>query len=766
MESPSRNNGKPDADPTEGENNEDGSSTVGNNRDESSDKDSDEEITITECDDDNRSNSPVIEMSTNPPPTDFPDMTLQQVHEKYLKVGTVFKDRDALRVFLLLISKNYHFAITHSNDTYTDCAQGECRKKKQFKSTTQRIGCPYIVKFKGAELKLNSSGSRRVGDFSKSQPVIITETNYNHTCKPCPAMRMTIAQKSGKFLTYLNSSALFLLANHLEVMPKLNHRVLRTMMHQIFPKSIKWDSWKLTNLRRYVLKRIATFKHTPNVFRDYTLFQKQFPSRTLIEDFPHDCNEERNSEAAAFIWKEMVADNSKDIILHLEKMKHSIEGFDFRFMEDSDKSIIAFVWQTDIMRGNVYRYIENMSLDMRHAESNDLLWPYMSVVLRDEYCKIAIGCEGFCISETLATYKFLLKSMFDMASFASRSDVLIVNADSFLNQKQVVDDLELPNAHFIQDSFFLIYGIFRKNFRKAYNDHKESFDGLLNATTEAAYSSYSSEILDILGNDYQQLSKFRLFLDEKEHHATYIVKTKRGSLGRVSSVPSEQNHSSIQRWQGDGYYANMITCVHDHYLRHIHRISTTRSCIFKDNTILKQHSLILTQQQTAQKEASEIFNLCGYLMFVNELHESVNYTAAQVSDDNQEPSVSIQRSDSNASPRIILESKGFCTDCKTACADVFYFCRHTIVYIAYKNKCNVRQIKLDKKNVSKRYSNVNDIVRIKTLNGKLCVNENILRLFISLTSINNNRCPDIVATRILFTTGSSERQRYLTNALS
>ena len=126
MESPSRNNGKPDADPTEGENNEDGSSTVGNNSDESSDKDNDEE-----SDDDNRSNSPVIETSTNPPPTDFPDMTLQQVHEKYLKVGTVFKDRDALRVFLLLISKNYHFAITHSNDTYTDCAQGKCYKKKK-----------------------------------------------------------------------------------------------------------------------------------------------------------------------------------------------------------------------------------------------------------------------------------------------------------------------------------------------------------------------------------------------------------------------------------------------------------------------------------------------------------------------------------------------------------------------------------------------------------------------------------------------------------
>ena len=748
MDLPSHNHGKPDAVPTEGESKDDGSSKVGNssdesydsstggnNSDESSAEHSDVEISIVESDDENRSNSPVIATYTNPPPIDFPGMTLQQVHEKYLKVGTVFKDRADLRDLLLIISKNYHFAITHSNDAFTDCAQGKCRKKLKFKSATLKIGCPYIVKFKGLDKKISAKGNRKVYDFSASKPVAITQTNWNHTCNPCPSTRMSICQKSGKFMTYLNSSALFLLANHLEVMPKLNHRVLRTMMHQIFPKSMKWDNWKLTNLRRYVLKQIEKFKDTPNLFRDYALFQKQFPSRKLIDDFPHKDNEELNSEAAAFIWKEMVHDNSKDIILHLEKMKHSIEGFDFRFMEDSDQSIIAFVWQTDIMRGNVYRYIENMSLDMRHAETNDLLWPYMSVVLRDEYCKIAIGCEGFCISETLATYKFLLKSMFEMASFASRSDVLIVNADSFLNQKQVVDDLELPNAHFIQDSWHLRNGYFRKNFRNAYDDHKESFDGLLNATTEAAYSSYSTEILDILRNDYQQLSKFRSFLEEKEHHATYIVKTKRGSLGRVSSVPSEQNHSSIQRWQGDGYYANMITCVHDHYLRHIHRISTTRSSILKDNTILKQHSLSLTEQQTALKEASIIFNLCGYMMFLHELDEAVNYTAAQVSDNDQEPSVSIQRSDSNASPRIILESIGFCTECKTACAEVFHYCRHTIVYIAYKNNCTVRQIKLHKKNVSKRYYNVNDIVRIKTVDGKLFLNGNILRPFISLTLI-------------------------------
>ena len=53
MESPSPNNGKPDTNPTEGESTEDGSITLGHNSDESPAKDSDKEITITECDDDN-----------------------------------------------------------------------------------------------------------------------------------------------------------------------------------------------------------------------------------------------------------------------------------------------------------------------------------------------------------------------------------------------------------------------------------------------------------------------------------------------------------------------------------------------------------------------------------------------------------------------------------------------------------------------------------------------------------------------------------------
>ena len=39
---------------------------------------------------------------------------------------------------------------------------------------------------------------------------------------------------------------------HLEVMPKLNNQVLRTLMQHIFPRSIVWDRWKLTNVRRYV----------------------------------------------------------------------------------------------------------------------------------------------------------------------------------------------------------------------------------------------------------------------------------------------------------------------------------------------------------------------------------------------------------------------------------------------------------------------------------------------------------------------------------
>ena len=289
-------------------------------------------------------------------------------------------------------------------------------------------------------------------------------------------MRVKLLQKSGKFFDYLPNSALFLLANHLEAMPKLNHRVLRTLMQQIFPRSISWDRWKLTNIRRYILKRIKDFKDSSNVFRDFKLFQNQFPSKSLLKDFHIKSDEQSNSEAAAFIWKE-IADNSEDIPLHLEKMKLSIERFDFRALNDpNDNSNIAFVWMTDIMRGNIYHYIENMSLDMRHAETNDLLWPYMSVVFRNELCKIAIGCKGFCIADTIEAYQFLLKAMFHMAGFASRSDVFVVNADGFLNQDIVLNKFNLPDAHFIQDSWHLKNSYFCKKYPLCYEQNKTCFE--------------------------------------------------------------------------------------------------------------------------------------------------------------------------------------------------------------------------------------------------------------------------------------------------
>ena len=71
------------------------------------------------------------------------------------------------------------------------------------------------------------------------------------------------------------------------------------------------------------------------------------------------------------------------------------------------------------------------------------------------------------------------------------------------------------------------------------------------ATSEQQYSSSAKEIEELLASNYAELAKFCAFLSEKEHHAAYIVTKKKGLLGRRSSVPSEQNHSSIQRWQGD-----------------------------------------------------------------------------------------------------------------------------------------------------------------------------------------------------------------------
>ena len=80
----------------------------------------------TQGDKDEEANYPVIETSpANPAPTDFPNMTLKEVHDKFLNPNTKFADRETLRDFVSLISKNYHFGIGYACAAKIECAQGK-----------------------------------------------------------------------------------------------------------------------------------------------------------------------------------------------------------------------------------------------------------------------------------------------------------------------------------------------------------------------------------------------------------------------------------------------------------------------------------------------------------------------------------------------------------------------------------------------------------------------------------------------------------------
>ena len=83
----------------------------------------------TQGDNDEESQYPIIKTSpANPAPTDFPNMTLPEVHNKYLAPGTMFADRDTLRELVTLIAKNYHFATSYACASKIECAQGKCHK--------------------------------------------------------------------------------------------------------------------------------------------------------------------------------------------------------------------------------------------------------------------------------------------------------------------------------------------------------------------------------------------------------------------------------------------------------------------------------------------------------------------------------------------------------------------------------------------------------------------------------------------------------------
>jgi len=639
--------------------------------------------------------------------------TLEQIHERFLAKNQIFLDRKSLVEFVKMISATYNFSTSLSFDKI-QCSQGKRRPSKAQKPQISiKIDCPWEIRFTSF-LKVFDKKKNRRCNFDDGNKIYIRSTKSKHACVCSPRNKMWVISRNGDLLKkYLTPPAIFLLAHHLQYLPTTCFRSLRSILSRMFPSSIAWTGWRIANVRKFILKRIKSMETEET---GYLQFQDQFSSKDFLDDFKNVvCEEDINQTLSYDIWKEALdseAGSGRKLLDQMEGMKQSIEGFDYRFAKNMDNVIISVIWMTDVMRGNLYRAPENVSTDMRHAKTNDLLWPYISVIVRDVNMKIAVCCEGFCVGETRDMYKFLFKAMFEMAPLSSMDDVLVVNGDGKLDE-DLVTEFGLRKAHFVEDPWHIKNSKFAKDYGKTFEDNQEVFHRLLNTSSDAMYDNTIQEIEDLLGNSIHKLNKIRDFASRKQYHARHVVINHPGSFGRVSSTPSEQNHSSIASWQGT-YFASIMSNVHNLYMRHLHRVAVTSFGLITSELHLKGITSALDVNSITLHSASGILNLEGFVMFQIEFVQSFEYHV-EVHPRDVGKSI-IKRSDSpDSEGRIIEHSVGHCVVCKISCGHVFYYCRHTIAYIRSTSPIGV----IEKEKIARRYWKQKDVLRLKCVSDGL-----------------------------------------------
>ena len=73
-----------------------------------------------------------------------------------------------------------------------------------------------------------------------------------------------------------------------------------------------------------------------------------------------------------------------------------------------------------------------MLIDAMKCQQNSLHWPYIAPCVLDENKTVAVVCESIVIEERLDAYKFVLKSLFEMAPKRPKSQVHVLALDCFV----------------------------------------------------------------------------------------------------------------------------------------------------------------------------------------------------------------------------------------------------------------------------------------------------------------------------------------------
>ena len=311
---------------------------------------------------------------------------------------------------------------------------------------------------------------------------------------------------------------------------------------------------------------------------DYQAFKDQVNEGELLEGIDNlpSINDDEAYNLAQSVWKEISLENKSheealfSFTEYLELIKSRAKGFSFEVAkeysqaatgtqdgeETSNKELLGVVWMTGTMRRNIELFGSYMSFDMMMRGINTLLWPYVALSLMDEFGELCIGCEGIVCGEHEEMYSFMIQFIAKSCPGRSLAEVQIVSADRFFTPK-FVRDLGFINAVYIIDRWHLTSSGLDDIFGKQGADYlRGHLIQMIDANSEAQFDSVvvsANELLSTLSPRDEALeTKFKDFVAMKHNYSSYLIRSLPGNRGRLGSVFSEINHSSVLTYLNEG----------------------------------------------------------------------------------------------------------------------------------------------------------------------------------------------------------------------
>ena len=646
----------------------------------------------------------------------IPDISCPEIATHYAKIifqpNIYWKNKDLLFDTLKIFGTKTGFtprSLHSSSFGCNRCGSQRIRTKSGEARTTSsgslQVGCTWSFcvasKKKITTQDKNSLKTTSKNSFTVHDIVYVSSKNpqYIHKfpCTPSVSQVMYTNRASGKYVTNISEMATFTLITLLKGNPTLSSSVIRSLLKPNFPDRKVVTNNDIYNSKKRCYRLMDLYENCNADFNKFVISLKQTKNHEGIDyeaetrDISIKMSHDIWNEILRNTSHEQLADNSWNMHAYMEMMEAKCEGFTFRLAHGADGGCNGVMWMTPTMRENFRRFGSFISLDAMKRGINTFLWHYFSVVMVDDNNCNCLAAEGIIVSEREDAYNFIIQSTLSMGmGVRKNTDIYCVAGDGIFNQNSLYK-WGLPKAHYMTDQWHLINHTLPKQFGKTIFDYLYTpLKNMCQSHSEIAFNSSYDEakkkLQTLLPRNIPAEQQLHSFASMKNTYARYMLKKIKGSISRVGSCPSEQNHASVLCFLNDGVKGENRYCADPHILiqdlilrskghieQYDHHLANATNQLKIIHHNLSQSTDNSELEDSILLEASNMkISLTAYNLFRTEYRESWNYIISYKEDN----SIEVKRIDSDAPPRIFQDINNEC-NCDIAVSWMIQ-CRHKI----------------------------------------------------------------------------------------